>query len=161
MDFEDFATLVPGVHAAKCEETYNETSDVHLYIATVDGTPPTTALKNHVKAVIEDVMIMNQNLHVFDAVYVDYAITVNVNILAGVSNAEMKRKIEELLTASYGPTSYGFGDTIYVSQIVSTIFRSDNNILNVVVSSPAADIETESTEIPRMNSYTVNVTGGI
>jgi hypothetical protein len=159
-DFQDLAETFSGISRAVCIETFNVTNDVYLYLATEDGIPLTDTLKNAVKESIEEVMVMNQNLYVFEVAYHDYDVTITAYLYDNFGQANADTEIRGLLTSELNPSKFSFGETVYLSQIVNTAFGA-RGVRNIVINTPTSDIAPSTTELPRLVNLTVNIVGGV
>ncbi|MMZ51287.1 Baseplate J-like protein [compost metagenome] len=160
-DFEDLAELSPAVSKAKCVETFNETSDVLLYLASTTGQPLSAGTKSEIQARIEEVMIMNQNLVIRDPEYIKFNVVANVYIADGVVGDVAKGRIIEALSAEFDPGKAGFGDDVYVSRMSSVIFRSTEGIVNVAMDPSVQDVVCSETQIPAMENIDIRIVGGV
>jgi Baseplate J-like protein len=159
-DFEDLAETFPGIARAVCKETFNITSDVNLYLATETGVPLTDELKNAVKESIEDVMVMNQTLYVHPVIYKDYNLDMTIYLADNTSQANAKMEVEGLIRNYTDPNNFDFGDTVYLNAINQNAFFA-RGVKNSIINSPATDVVTAETELPRLVTLTVNVVGGV
>lgn len=159
-DFQDFAETFSGIGRAVCIETFNANNDVNLYLAPEDGVVITQTLKDQVKDTIEDVMVMNQNLNVYEVSYYTYNLTLTVYLYDNFSQAEVKYQVESILKDYLHPNKFTFGETIYLGQIASQVFPV-RGVKNAVITAPSTDITPSATQLPKLGTLTVNIQGGI
>ena len=159
-DFEAFACKVPGVLRAKCIETFNENGDVLIYIATSDRNGTSDDFKKLVKDKLDSRRLVNNNVIVKDAEYLDYDVDVLITTYSEYANDSVKANAERLLSTLLSLDNYDFDDNITKSMINKELMIQDY-IYDVEINNPTVNVVTQKIQIPRVRNITVQVTGGI
>lgn len=160
-DCEEVAVKeLPGVVGAKCIETYNDTNDVHLYLALDTGENMSDFQKTLFLLNLRARMIMNQNLYLFDVPYKVYDLTVTAYIHDNFKKSDVRTELDSVLTDFLSFRNFIAGEEVYLSRIVEQSFFA-TGVKNVVVNSPVTDVIPTATEIPKLGTLTINIVGGV
>ena len=159
-DLEDEAMLYPGIAKAKAVETYNDTNDIHAYLATDSGDPMTPELKEFIQEDLQGRLVMNQNLFLFDTPFNEYDLTVTAYINDNFIPTNVSLELEGVLRDYLRHSNFQLGETVFLSRIIEQAFFA-RGIRNVVVNSPITDIVSNPTESPKLANLTINIVGGV
>jgi hypothetical protein len=159
-DFEALALKCVGVARAKAIETYDANGDVNMYIAPTGFGVPTQALKDSVLAYLVARKSIQDTPVMYDVTYHSFDVTVNVITYSNMVNSTIQASVEQALAEALDISTFDFGDDVYVSSIFNAIMQVEG-VRNVSITTPSADISVADTEIAKVGTITVTVTGGI
>jgi hypothetical protein len=129
-DFEDLASVYPGVAAAKAVSGYwsggNQTPvfPMTLYIVPVGGGQPSTALIESLQAYLDARKMAGVLLEIYGPAYQPIDITGKVYIYSNFSATVVQNDVEDRLAAFFDPDSsayVGFGKQLNLSDVICVI----------------------------------------
>lgn len=159
-DFEDTVMGVEGVAKAKCIETFNENGDLLIYVAPNGFGDLTEGLKNRIMSKLLKVKLVHDKPILYSSNYTDFDVDLQVITYSNYINSDVTARVEEAIWNLFNIRNMEFADSVFLSTIIGEVMKVEG-VRNVIVNSPATDLEVPENSIARIQSVTVNTTGGV
>lgn len=159
-DFEAFACKVPGVLRAKCIETFNENGDILIYISTADRGETSEQFKDLVKQSLKKRSLVNVNIIIKDAEYLDFDIDVALVTYSDYANSYVKSVASNVISSLLSIDNFDFNEEITRSMINKELMTQDC-IYDVMINTPKENIQASEIQIPRLRNINITVSGGV
>jgi uncharacterized phage protein gp47/JayE len=138
-----------------------EAGHTTMVVMTRAGDPVSAAVKLQIASVLQQA-VGNQFVYVADPSFVDFTITADVRLTGLVPQDAILAAVRKTLTDFYAPTSGNFGRSVYQSDIIALVERSEG-VERIVrqpggelLALPAADLPVAPYQLPRL--VAVNLT---
>lgn len=164
-DFEDLASTFDGIAKAKVVESFNQQSEVYIYVAPDDFKPLKEEVKQSLLDYLNELKLIHDKPVIYDATYMDFNIDVSVTAYSNYVNSQVKGAVEAQLLEAFAVENMDFNEDILIANIYREVL-SVEGVRNLVINMPTTDLTTyDSSEnkprIPRLSQVTVAVTGGV
>lgn len=159
-DFEAFSCSVNGVDRAKCIETFNESGDVLIYITNLSHTPTSVSFKKEVKDFLDSKRLINNTVIVLDAEYKEYDIVFNIETYPDYANEDIKTQLLAEVGKYLDVKNFDFGQDLILSDLIREV-KAKDIVYDVRIPSPVDNVLADDTQVLKLKSLTINVTGGI
>lgn len=164
-DFEDLASTFDGISKAKVVESFNQQSEVYVYVAPKDFQPLKEEVKLALLTHLNDHKLIHDKPVIFDATYMDFSISVSVTAFSNYVNSQVKGAVEAQLLEAFAIENMEFNEEILIANIYREVLSVDG-VKNLTITNPSVDLTSydnieNKPRIPRLTQVTVNVTGGV